>query len=235
MNEMEELNYLQKEFIKHIAETGALKFGRFTLVDGRESPYYFNLAEAMSDGQGAHIIVNIYARAIKRIVGCHSFDYIYGPAYKGIALVSLIAYKLWTLYGENKRWGYDRKEAKEHGDKKDREIIVGDIRNGDRVIIVNDTIAEGGTKVRTYKKLQKEIEKKGIEIFPVGIFVGIHREELSEENKKILEKNGIQIFCLVTISQAINYLYKREIKDHIYVGEEEYRFFWKYFKQYGKT
>jgi len=232
---MRELNDLQKEFIEHIARTGSLKFGKFILVDGRKTPYYFNLAEAMSDGQGVHIIANIYTRAIKKIVGCHNFDYIFGPAYKGISLASLIAYKLWTLYGENKRWGYDRKEIKEHGDKKDGEIIVGDIRNGDEIIIVNDTIAEGGTKVGAYKKLQKEIEKKGIEVFLVGIFVGINREELSRENQKILKENNIQVFHLVTIRQAISYLYKREINSHLYIGEKEYSSFWEYFEQYGRT
>jgi len=229
---MEELNDLQKEFIEHIAKTEALRFGKFMLVDGRKTPYYFDLAETMSDGRGAYKIAGICARAIKNIVGLNNFDYIHTPAYKAIPLGSLIEYKLFTLYGANKRCGYDRKEKKTHGDEG---MFVGDIRKGDKVLIIDDTVAEGGTKIRTIGKLLEEIQKKGIEISIIGIFVWVHREELSKENQEILGKKGIQVFHLVTIRQAISYLYKREINRHLYIGEEEYRSFWEYFEQYGRT
>jgi len=62
------LNGLQKEFIEHIAITGALEFGKFTLA-GRETPYYFNLTKTMSDGLGAYKMAGICAKAIKTIVG----------------------------------------------------------------------------------------------------------------------------------------------------------------------
>lgn len=229
---MKELNDLQKEFIRHIAKTRALDFKETLLVDGRKTPYYFDLAKAISDGRGAYKIAGICARAIKNIVGLNNFDYIHTPAYKAIPLGSLIEYKLFTLCGVNKRCGYDRKEEKTHGDKG---ILVGNIRNRDRVLIIDDTVAEGGTKVRTIEKLLKEIQKKGIEISIIGIFVWVHREELSRENQKILKENGIQVFWLTKIRQIISYLYEREINGHIYVGEEESNSFWKYFEQYGKT
>ena len=43
------------------------------------------------------------------------FDYIHGAAYKGIPLAALIAARLSELHNINVRWGYDRKEKKEHG------------------------------------------------------------------------------------------------------------------------
>jgi len=229
---MRELNDLQKEFIEHIARTKALEFGNFTLVDGRETPYYFNLAKTMNDGLGAYKMASICARAIKIIVGLNNFDYIHALAYKAIPLGSLIGYKLLTLYGTIKRCGYNRKEEKTHGDEG---MLVGDIRDQDRVLIIDDTITEGGTKIRTIKKLLEETQKKDIEISIIGIFVGIHRKELSEENQKILEKNDIQVFHLVTIRQVISYLYQRKVDGYIYVDEQEANSFWKYFEKYGRS
>jgi len=223
------LNGLQKEFIEHIATTGALEFGKFPLAGGRETPYYFNLAKTMSDGLGAYKMAGICAKAIKTIVGLNNFDYIHIPDCKAIPLGSLIEYKLLTLYGANKRCGYSgysRKEEETHGGE---EMLMGDIRDKDRVLII------GETEIRAVKELLEETQKKDIGISIIGIFVLVHREELSRENQKTFKENDIRVFHLVTIRQAISYLYERKINGHIYVGDEEADSFWRYFEQYGRV
>ena len=222
------MNGLQKEFIEHIAITGALEFGKFTLA-GRETPYYFNLTKTMSDGLGAYKMAGICAKAIKTIVGLNNFDYIHIPDCKAIPLGSLIEYKLLTLYGANKRCGYSgysRKEEETHGGE---EMLMGDIRDKDRVLII------GETEIRAVKELLEETQKKDIKISIIGIFVGIHREELSRENQKTLKENDIRVFHLVTIRQAISYLYERKINGHIYVGYKEADSFWRYFERHGRV
>jgi len=174
-------------------------------------------------------MAGICAKAIKTIVGLNNFDYIHIPAYKAIPLGSLIEYKLLTLYGANKRCGYNKET---HGGE---EMLMGDIRDKDRVLIIDDTITEGGTEIRAVKELLEETQKKDIEISIIGIFVGIHREELSRENQKTLKENNIRVFHLVTIRQAISYLYERKINGHIYVGDEEADSFWRYFEQHGRV
>src|SRR2546421_10530723 len=73
----------QLTFIDLALKREALRFGRFTLKSGRESPYFFN-AGLFSDGEALATLGQCYAAAV-----VHSgirFDMIFGPAYKGIAL-----------------------------------------------------------------------------------------------------------------------------------------------------
>lgn len=44
------------------------------------------------------------------------FDVIFGPAYKGIPLVTAFAIAWYELFGESKDICYNRKEAKDHGE-----------------------------------------------------------------------------------------------------------------------
>src|SRR5437879_9895923 len=70
----------QLTFIDLALKREALRFGRFTLKSGRESPYFFN-AGLFSDGEALASLGKCYAAAI-----VHSgirFDMIFGPAYKG--------------------------------------------------------------------------------------------------------------------------------------------------------
>jgi orotate phosphoribosyltransferase len=44
------------------------------------------------------------------------FDVIFGPAYKGIPLVTAFSIAWYELFGESKDICYNRKEAKDHGE-----------------------------------------------------------------------------------------------------------------------
>jgi orotate phosphoribosyltransferase len=48
--------------------------------------------------------------------------------------------------------GYDRKEAKRYGDPVDQDI-VGDLRDGDAVLMVDDVVVTGKTKIDNWEKL----------------------------------------------------------------------------------
>lgn len=60
------------------------------------------------------LISSCYARAIKQ--SALSFDVIFGPAYKGIPLVTCVSVAWHQLFGEDKDICYNRKEAKDHGE-----------------------------------------------------------------------------------------------------------------------
>lgn len=60
------------------------------------------------------MINSCYARAIKQ--SSLSFDVIFGPAYKGIPLVTCVSVAWHQLFGEDKDICYNRKEAKDHGE-----------------------------------------------------------------------------------------------------------------------
>merc|ERR1712072_654003 len=103
----------QREFIELALSKQVLKFGQFTLKSGRSSPYFFN-AGLFNSGSAQAKLCSAYAA---RIAGCKlEFDVIFGPAYKGISLASGVAAALYTEYGLDYGYAYNRKEAKDHGE-----------------------------------------------------------------------------------------------------------------------
>ena len=85
----------KREFIEFAISQGVLKFGRFELKSGRTSPYFFNAGEFKS-GQALRRLGDYYAAALVES-GIH-VDCLFGPAYKGIPLVSATAIALASRY-----------------------------------------------------------------------------------------------------------------------------------------
>src|SRR5688572_15519115 len=129
----------QFTFIDLALSREALRFGRFTLKSGRESPYFFN-AGLFSDGEAAAVLGRCYAAALVR--SGVSFDMLFGPAYKGIPLVTATAVALAEHHHRNVPYSFNRKEAKEHGEGGN---LVGAPLRG-RVVIVDDVISSGAAK-----------------------------------------------------------------------------------------
>jgi len=130
----------QLTFIDLALRRDALRFGKFTLKSGRESPYFFN-AGLFSDGDAAHVLGGCYAAAIVR--SGLPFDMLFGPAYKGIPLATATAIALAAEHARNVAYAFNRKEAKQHGEGGN---IVGTPLQG-RVLVVDDVIT-AGTAVR---------------------------------------------------------------------------------------
>lgn len=103
----------QEEFIRFALADNALQFGQFTLKSGRISPYFFN-AGKFCTGKSMHFLCRCYAQAVKD-AGI-AFDVVFGPAYKGIPLVTGFAMAWYDLFQEEKDISYNRKEAKDHGE-----------------------------------------------------------------------------------------------------------------------
>jgi len=130
----------QTEFIRLALARNALRFGEFTLKSGRVSPYFFN-AGAFDDGASLAVLGRCYAAAITS--SGLQYDMLFGPAYKGIPLVSATAAALYSDHGRNLPFAFNRKEAKSHGEGGS---IVGRPLAG-RVLIVDDVIT-AGTAIR---------------------------------------------------------------------------------------
>src|SRR6516225_5212604 len=101
----------QLTFIDLALRSNALRFGRFTLKSGRESPYFFN-AGRFSDGASAAALGRCYAAAIS--ASGLGFDMLFGPAYKGIPLATAMAVALAEHHGRDVPYAFNRKEAKDH-------------------------------------------------------------------------------------------------------------------------
>lgn len=189
-------------FIKQLYNSSAIEFGTFQLKSGRMSPYYINMAKAIEDGEGCHKITKSYVDLILTQRLDNSFDTIFGPAYKGIPLSCMITKTLWEDYGIRKRWAYNRKETKLYGDTIDS-LIVGNIKDNDRILIVDDVLTDGRTKKDIVTLLSTY--KEGITV--IGVVVGVDRqEELSESYNFITYSvvNMIDIFSFLKEESKIS-------------------------------
>ena len=140
-------NYKQ-EFIKFSLNQGVLKFGEFELKSGRISPYFFNMG-LFNTGSTIAKLGDFYAQAL--VNKEKNFDLLFGPAYKGIPIVTSLASSLSKNHNINKPFTFNRKETKDHGEKGQ---LVGAPIEG-KVLIVDDLIATGGTAEAAVKLVQE--------------------------------------------------------------------------------
>ena len=140
-----------------------LRFGEFKTKAGRLSPYFFN-AGLFNDGESLRRLGQFYAKAI--LAAGIEFDLLFGPAYKGIPLVTAAAVAL----AENRLnvpICFNRKEVKDHGEGG---TTVGAPLAG-RVLIIDDVIS-AGTSVRESVEL---IRAAGAT--PCGVVISLDRME----------------------------------------------------------
>lgn len=222
----------KKEFIDFMVECNVLKFGSFTLKSGRQSPFFMN-AGAYITGSQLKRLGEFYAKAIHANFG-EDFDVFFGPAYKGIplAVVTAIAYS--QLYGKEIKYCCDRKEEKDHG--ADKGSLLGyKIKDGDRVVIIEDVTTSGKSIEETYPKIKaQETNPGGIKI--VGEMVSLNRMEKAPDTDKaaldvITQKYGFPARAIVSMADVVDYLYtngdKKIITDEIKSEID------KYYETYG--
>jgi orotate phosphoribosyltransferase len=187
----------KNQFIKLAIEYQALKFGEFTLKSGRISPYFFN-AGVFNTGRALALLGDIYAQAfIEQKLGC---SVLFGPAYKGIPLVSALAVALSSNHDIDKPYAFNRKEAKDHGEGGS---IVGAALDGD-VLIIDDVIT-AGTAIREAADIIKEQGGK-----TTGVLIALDRQEKGSGDKsaiqEVQEDYGIPVYSLITLNDLIAYL-----------------------------
>jgi orotate phosphoribosyltransferase len=190
------LNY-QKQFLDFVIQRQILRFGEFTLKSGRVSPYFFN-AGLFNTGQALAFIGRSYAAAIRHAGIPH--DVLFGPAYKGIPLVSAASMALAEHFSEDAPYCFNRKEAKDHGEGG---TIVGAPLAG-RVLVIDDVIT-AGTAIREVMSL---IKQAGAEA--AGVVVALDREERGQGELsaigEIRQQYGIPVTSIISLNQIIRYL-----------------------------
>lgn len=184
----------QKTFLNLALNAKALEFGTFTLKSGRTSPYFFNAAKMLNGNLSQ--LANCYVEAINEIN--LDFDCIYGPAYKGIFLGSMIATVL-SQKGKNYPLSFNRKEVKDHGEGGN---IIGPNPEGN-VMIVDDVLS-AGTAVRESIELIKNIDAN-----PKIFVVGLNRQEKGSGNlsasDELQNDFGITVKSIVDLNTLISF------------------------------
>jgi orotate phosphoribosyltransferase len=186
----------QAAFLELATQHQVLRFGRFTLKSGRESPYFFNLGNIAS-GAAMRALANAYADAL--LDSGLAFDTLFGPAYKGIPLVTAVACAL-ADRGRDIPYVYNRKEAKDHGEGG---TLVGSPPRG-RVVIVDDVLT-AGTALREAVRLLREAGAN-----PVAALIALDRQEKGSGPASAVQEmereSGLRILPLVTVRHVMEFL-----------------------------
>lgn len=222
------MDQYKQEFINFMVECNVLKFGNFTLKSGRKSPFFMN-AGAYVTGSQLLRLGEYYAYAIHNYYG-DDFDVLFGPAYKGIPLstATVIAYS--NLFNKEIRYCSNRKEVKDHGDAG---ILLGSqLKDGDRVIIIEDVTTSGKSIEETFPILQAQAK---IEI--KGLIVSLNRMERGKGEKSALDEitdlYGFPAKAIVTMQEVVECLYNKKFDNRILIDDKIKAEIDAYYDKYG--
>ena len=198
MKEMKNTEAMEQEFLAFMEETGAVKYGDFITKSGRKTNYFVNTGSYQT-GEQIMKLGEFYARCIaghmeagniSKEVNC-----LFGPAYKGIPLVTTTAIALYRNHGINLSTCYNRKEEKDHGEG--GSLVGHTLKDGDRVLIIEDVIT-AGTAVRETLPLLRSFGQIQIE----GLVVSVDRMEKGQGDKlaaqELQEEFGIPTYSITT-------------------------------------
>lgn len=162
----------------------AIKFGNFKMKSGLMTPVYVDLRVLVSAPKVLKEIAHEYVAILNKL----SFKRMVGLPYTALPIVANIAAI------NNKPWIYMRKEVKEYGTKK---AIEGAYSEGEKVVMIDDMITNGLSKVESLKPL----EENGLNIKDIVVLVD--REQGGKVN---IEKKGYTFHCVFTLTQWLKVL-----------------------------
>ncbi|MDR2237714.1 MAG: orotidine-5'-phosphate decarboxylase [Chryseobacterium sp.] len=174
----------KKEFFLECYKLGIIKFGRFTLKSGIESPFYVDLRPLASDPK---ILKNL-ANYLLEMLPLDNFDLICGVPYAALPMATAMSLESYIPLI------IKRKEAKSYGTKK---LIEGIYQKGQNCLLVEDVITSGKSLVETIA----EVEQEDLKV--ADIVVVLDREQ---GGKQLLESKGYRVHTLFNISEVCDIL-----------------------------
>ncbi len=181
----------KQEFIRFALTKGVLKFGEFKLKSGRISPYFFDLG-LFNSGQSIDCLGRFYAAAL--MASTLEYDMLFGPAYKGISITTVLSSALARDYKIDIPFAFNRKETKDHGEKG---LIIGAPIEG-RVLIVDDVIT-AGTAVSECARLITDLGGT-----LAGILISLDRQERGREKLSAVAEVSVKLSVPVVAIANLN-------------------------------
>lgn len=182
------MNEIIKHLIKLIKEKAIFE-GQFVLKSGIKSSYYLDLRKITLLSGGSIFIAMALRNALKNI----EFQAIGGPTLGADPIVSSYLNFIGTEgfvnpHHFNLRGFLVRKEEKTYGNK---DLIVGSVQKGDKVVVVEDVTSTGSDLIRSIKA----IVDYGCEVVAAICVL----DRMGGTNK-ILKKMGIKFISLININ-----------------------------------
>ena len=178
----------KEKLMLSLFKISAIKFGSFKLKSGILSPVYIDLRVLVSYPKVLKQVAKAYLSVLEKL----KFDRMAAVPYTAIPIVAAVSFY------NNKPWLYTRKEVKDYGTKKPFE---GEYKVGERVVLVDDMITTGASKIEAIKPLMEA----GLVI--KDIVVLFDREQ---GGKEFLEEKGFRLYPVLTLKEWLDLLVKKK-------------------------
>jgi orotate phosphoribosyltransferase len=164
----------------------------FIFTSGKASPVYIDCRKIISFPRVRSTLMDFGAAKLAQDIGFEQFDAVAGGETAGIPFAAFIAERL------NLPMQYVRKKSKGFGRNA---RIEGDIKKGQRILLVEDLTTDGGSKL----SFAEAIREAGAEV--KHTFVVFYYDIFKDSMKK-LNDNDLRLHYLATWWDVLNYAKK---------------------------
>lgn len=164
-----------------LLSSGCVRFGRFTLKSGRQSPIYLDLRRLASHPDALRMV----AAAFRTRLDGLTFDHLAAVPYAALPIGTAIALATdWPLI-------YPRREVKDYGT---RAAVEGDFQPNQTAVLIDDLITTGGSKVETITRLREA----GLQVHDVVVLI-----DRRSEPKAALVAGDVRVHAVVTLRKLL--------------------------------
>ena len=218
----------KEQFIEFMVRSNVLTFGDFITKSGRKTPFFINTGN-YSTGEQLATLGRFYAEALQRAFP-ERIDVLFGPAYKGIPLVTATAMTLAGSFDRQVAFCFNRKEVKDHGEGGN--LIGHRLREDETVVIIED-VTTAGTSIRESIPLLS----KAAPVKVIGLIVSVDRMERGTTPQSALaqlsKEFGIRTGAIVNLTEIMEYLHNRPIDGKVVLDDALYERIAEYRRTYG--
>ena len=169
------------QLVLALHDLGCIQFGDFILASGQHSSIYIDLRLLVSDPAVLRMVAQAYAELLRHL----QFDRLAAIPYAALPIGTAVALET------GHPLIYPRKEVKGHGT---RRAIEGKFEPGERVVVLDDVITTGGSKLRAIEPL----EAAGLKVQDVVVL--LDREQGGKEE---LAERGYRLHSVLTMSELL--------------------------------
>ena len=166
----------------------------FIFTSGKASPVYIDCRKIISFPRVRSTLMDFGAAKLAQDIGFEQFDAVAGGETAGIPFAAFIAERL------NLPMQYVRKKSKGFGRNA---RIEGDIKKGQRILLVEDLTTDGGSKL----SFAEAIREAGAEVKHTFV---IFYYDIFKDSIKKLNDNDLNLHYLATWWDVLNYAKKTD-------------------------